>query len=517
MNRLFVKICTILISILLLISMTACSSPSFNAKNSLDKKEPHYSKVQPIKNHYISNSLFEPHVESAINDFIGAFGKHSILNRNAYAVSNLDDTLVINDITKQCQAYQVDSMSFAISPDQIREVLSIGIDPSIEDFDLWLDDIDYAYYELWDIFGPFDAKGISRHIEEELHENDLWVEFAAKMRGLLDLVEEKLGNEKARDWLLHLTYGMTPDEVYDLYKHACDMYQTSETEIVTLFSPEDIESQVGPIEVDIKYGASVPEDIKKMLELYKDNKIDIWICADTHIEGVRAALDSFGISENISGIIGFTPKIKDGRYSLDYDYENGLAYKKEGEIFKKYFDQPFKAYCYGKGKTESIKNALIPLYGVGPFAGLMASTADFNFCTEFSSLKMVICFNQGRGTVTEAGPLMGIISLYQEEAFGYNLLRAIKAKDTLYLLQGRDETGKRELIPAHGSLNCGRELVVINDDPAYAALSLSVFALRNTIKDTLHNCALIHRDDEPRNTLGYNCGFLDSYDGYHSL
>lgn len=516
MKRLFIACCNVLMSIILLLVMYGCSSHSSDKKSPSGGNASVSASVQSLKKPYLSDSSFEPHTESAINDFISAFGKHSILNKNAYVVTNLDDTLVINDITRQCQAFQADTMAYAFTPDTIREVLSKNIDPDIHDFNLWFDDIENAYRELWDTFGPFDAKGLDDETQEELHEDAQWIEFAVKMRGLLDHIEDKLGSRAARDWMLHLAYDMTPQETYDLFKRACEKYQNRDTEVVSVTSPEEIDSQLGVREVSIKYGASIPSDMKKMIDLFADNNIDIWICADSHIEGVHAAIDSFGLHDYIAGFMGLTPQIKDGRYALDYDYENGFAYKKDGNTFNKYTSHLPRSYCYGKGKTESISNVLIPLYGIGPLAGMMTSTADFNFCTEFSSLQMVMCFNMGRGTVTEAGPIMGIISLYQEEAYNYNLARAMKAKDTLYLFQGRDETGKRELIPSHASLNCDRELLVVNDDPGYAALSLSVFALRNNIKDTLYNCAIFHKVDDPRNTLGYDYGFLDRYEGYHS-
>ena len=77
----------------------------------------------------------------------------------------------------------------------------------------------------------------------------------------------------------------------------------------------------------------------------------------------------------------------------------------------------------------------------------MDSSGDFNFCTEFDSLKFVICYNRANRKITEGAGLIAVLAVYQKDTLGYNLKKANAAGDTYYVLQGRDENGLRTMRP----------------------------------------------------------------------
>ena len=78
---------------------------------------------------YLSGTSYAPATEAAINDFIAAYGKDSPdWNGNAYVVCDFDNITAIFDIAEQCNAYQLQTMSFALDPAGLRAALAVGID-----------------------------------------------------------------------------------------------------------------------------------------------------------------------------------------------------------------------------------------------------------------------------------------------------------------------------------------------------------------------------------------------------
>ena len=165
------------------------------------------------------------------------------------------------------------------------------------------------------------------------------------------------------------------------------------------------------------------------------------------------------------------------------------------------------------GKVTAIDNVLRPKYGgKGPMAGFMDSSGDFNFCTEYSSLKMVVCFNRANRKVTDGGGLVAEVAMYERDVLGYDLKSANAVGETLYLLQGRDENGIRTFRPSNATIRYGNavEQLFANDDN-YAQLEYMKQS-EMSVKEIFDKFALKTAVGE----LGFAYGFLDSYSGYHS-
>jgi hypothetical protein len=151
-------------------------------------------------------------------------------------------------------------------------------------------------------------------------------------------------------------------------------------------------------------------------------------------------------------------------------------------------------------------------YNKGPIAAFMDATGDFNLATEFSNLKLVVCFNSAKKPITEGGGFISTLAIYQKEALKYTLKKANKNNDTLYVLQGRDENKKRVLINSNSSVvfNCKAYRLFADNDS---------YKLLNILIENSYNCKqiidtyCIKGYDEKYN-ITY--GFLNQYDGYHS-
>ena len=278
-------------------------------------------------------------------------------------------------------------------------------------------------------------------------------------------------------------------------------------------SPSTLESKSGVCICSFLLGCSVTNSVKNMLKLYKENGIDVWICSASHVDGVRAAVDAFGISDSICGVIGMTQKVVNGKFIAMYDYVDGYPYENKGNGNWEKVNHPIKALPSREGKVEAISNSLVEMYGCGPLAGFMDASGDFNFCTEFSSLKMVICYNRANRKITEGAGLVAIAAMYQKDK-NMNLKKANDNNDTYYLLQGRDENGERSLRESNYTLQFGSNIEKLFANEENTVLFDYVKNNSLTLKEFFDRFAIY--TNEQNSVINITYGYLETYAGYHS-
>ena len=458
-------------------------------------------------------SGYSMNAQKAIKDFVKSYGKNSKgYNNDAYVVSDFDNTTSIFDITYQCSVYQIETMAFKLTPAEMRSVLSIYTEND-ETSQKYINDIVSAYTELVNTFGEFTPHGVSDNNLDELHSNLYYKEFSTKLKSFYLYVEGIIDDPSACAWILYWYTNMSENEVYELFKRSCLKYQYEDTKEVTWTSPSEIDSEMGIVSCSFLMGCSVTSSAKNMLKYYKDNGIDVWICSASHVDGVRAAVDAFGLSDVITGVIGMTQKVVDGKLVSEYDYENGYPYVNNNGSWTK-ADKPIKALPSRDGKVKAISNFLVPRYNKGPLAGFMDASGDFNFCTEFESMKLVICYNRADRKITEGAGLVAIAAMYQKDN-NIDLSKANKNGDTLYILQGRDENGRRSLRESEYTLkyDAKDEKLLAND----SNVTLLNYVKENklSLKNFFDTFALETSKDD--SLIGIAHGYLGSYAGYHNI
>ena len=204
-----------------------------------------------------------------------------------------------------------------------------------------------------------------------------------------------------------------------------------------------------------------------------------------------------------------------GRYITQYDAETGCGYYADKNGAWTQMTRPTKAQTQGVGKVTAVVNAIAPEYGNrGPIAGFMDSTGDFNFCTEFKTLKLVVCFNRANRKVTDGGGLIAEVAMYEKDTLGYDLAKANAAGDTLYVLQGRDENGKRAFRNSNGTLLLGKTEETLFKGSENEIQLQRMIDESMTVKDILNTFAVKQKAGE--NGFDFNTGFLTEYAGYHS-
>lgn len=460
-----------------------------------------------------SGSRWAPDVGKAIDDFIAANA-----GKGKYVVFDFDNTTCIFDIEETGRFHQLSTMSFAMTPGKMEEVLSTGLENWDEGkYADWITDIVSAYGHLWDRYGPFTPDGIDDSMMERVHADAYWQEFATKLAMMYSHVAAYESSSAYLVWYLHWFHGMHPRQMYSLMRRSHAYFSSIPTESRTWTSPEGVESRLGRVVLEWKAGLSVTDDVRELWRRLHEADIDIWVCSASGMDHVTAAVDEFGLHEYCTGVMAMTMnRAEDGTYECGYGYDESYAMvaipgggwirdvRMTGSI------------TFDSGKVRSIENVLVPRYGCGPSAGFGDSTGDFNFLTEFSSLQIVVCFNRGDRRVTDGGGLIAEVALYEAGVLGYDYSKAVSAGDTLYLLQGRDENGYRMLVPDSRSLRHGeREPGLLADGDNYS--QLEYFTMNGlSVRQIFDRFSIRTSADDGGNTLGFEYGFLDSYAGYHS-
>jgi hypothetical protein len=334
---------------------------------------------------------------------------------------------------------------------------------------------------------------------------------------------------------------MTEDEVYDLAKASHSFYKTVESEYKVWKTPDSTagtKSKIGAIGgrkdgvfsasgYEWTYGTQVSDNIKELWAALNNNGIDVWVCSASATDPIRAAIDVWDMHKDVKGLMAMTNKLEDGKYINAYDWDGGYAWfaKEDGKWEKDTVKQ--KTQTQGKGKVIAVQNVLYPKYGnVGPIAGFMDSTGDYNFCTEFKTLQVVCCFNRASRKVTDGGGVIGELAVYQADTLGMDY--ASRGKDTLYVLQGREENGLRGFRPERATRRLGKteaQKLVFRDETNQKQLDYMI-ANNMTTQEVVDQFAIATAADDPNNKLGFKYGFVtgqynekfkaNDFDGYHS-
>lgn len=437
-----------------------------------------------------------------VRDGLNSFMDECAGMENAYAVFDFDNTSSIFDVEEQLAIYQLETMSFALDPEHLEGVLATGLDDAPTECGDWISDITSAYTKLYSEYGPFTPNGLDESIIEKVHSDPQWMEFATKMRALYDKVGEWASIDNSYNWILYWFCGMTESQVYDIAYASHKKYSEVNTSVETWTSPAGLESAVGQVSVSWTKGVQVSENIRELWKCLDENGIDVWICSASGIDQIRAAIDAFGLADYCTGVLAMTiSRDAAGLYTNSYNYTSGYSAVPSSDGWAK-GHLATGAQTAGPGKVTSIMNAIAPLYdGSTPLAGFMDSTGDFNFCTEFSSLRAVVCFNRANRKITDGGGLIAEVAMYEKETLGYDYATARMAGNTLYLLQGRDENGLRSFRSSNKTLRYGsiEEKLFANQD--------NEAQLAEMIHDKLSVGQALNR---------YSVNFLTDYPGYHS-
>lgn len=132
------------------------------------------------------------------------------------------------------------------------------------------------------------------------------------------------------------------------------------------------------------------------------------------------------------------------------------------------------------------------------------------------AVALVICYNRADRKITEGAGIVSAVAAYQQETLKYDLATAAAAGDTYYLLQGRDENGKRTLRPSCETVKLGQTEPRLFANTDNEALLTYLKDHELTTAEAFNTFAVHREADDPANVLGIAHGHLAKYDGYHT-
>lgn len=456
----------------------------------------------------LKHADWAPDVRSALNDFIRTYGNGP---QKEYVVFDFDNTTAIFDISEQLMIYQLETMSFGLTPQEFVEAVVEPEADAPQPVREKVAELAADYEALYERFGPFTPAGLSEDAMQGVRESDLWKSFAIEMDHMYDFLQDFMTADEAYLWVLGWFSGMTEEELYDLARRSHTEYSRVETRRRSWTLGERTHSWID--------GVAVTDNLRELWKALNDNGIDVWVCSASPVMPVLAAVDAFGLHDMCRGVVAMTMSIDStGRFGSTYDYETGYGFHAIPGGGWERGTLPTRTQTMSQGKVTSIVNSIAPEYsGRGPLAGFMDSTGDFCFCTEFSSLKLALCFNRADRKVTDGGALIAETAVYERDVLGYDLKKAAAAGDVLYLLQGRDENGLRSLRPSNLTIRFGETVQKLFRGAENEA-QLEYFKQNNlTVKEILERFCIETEAEDASNPLGFKYGFLSDYPGYRSL
>ncbi|MFV0517573.1 MAG: hypothetical protein ACK5MV_09260 [Aminipila sp.] len=451
---------------------------------------------------YLELDGWDKTVKQGINDMFDMYGKNSENynpDNKPYAVFDFDNTISVLDIEEALAIYQLEHLRFAISPDEMEEVLLTGLpkdkltsslgedykSAAGEDLNITTvaKDAAAAYKKLYSAGYVAPDNSLEDKMGEWLLTDD-WKEFASKMRWMYDAIGDNMDVSVSYPWITYWFTGMTPEQVSLLatesHKYFLSEADAGKWEKREFVGPENYKSGAGPLSISYKYPVGITPELKELVAALDQNGIDVWICSASFIDVIEAAAlqpDLFGI-EGVDGVVAMENKVVDGVYDNAYNYDA-------------------HPQTQGLGKSETIQQVIMPKYdGNGPIFTAMDSQGDFNFCTEFKDTSVSLILNRQRSD--DAG-ILSAVAVYQREK-GIDLKAAQDLGDTLYLLQGRDEN-KGILLPQAECINLGKTDALLLSDDAQEWYGYLIDGKYKTVKDLINDCVNLS-------------GKLDIYDGY---
>lgn len=455
----------------------------------------------------VSHPDWAPDVKKALNDFIRQEGRKA---ENKYVVFDFDNTCSIFDVSVQLMSYQLEKMCFALDPEEFSKMAKTGMEGYPEALHEALECLVSEYSDLYSRYGPFTVEGVDAETEARLAEDPVWVDFASDMGCMYKRLQEYMTADDAYLWTMGWFAGMTGDDVYDMAYRSHEKYSAVQTVSRSWTGTRGTYSWID--------GIAVTDNIRELWKALDESGFDVWVCSASEVGPVMAAVDFFGLHDYCKGVLAMTmARDSSGKYLPEYDYTDGRGFLATGDGGWIRDSIPTRTRPMGPGKVTAVRNCLVPKYGgKGPLAGFMDSTGDFNFCTEFSSMRLVVCFNRASRKVTDGGGLIAEVAVYERETLKYNLRKAGRRSDIYYVLQGRDENGLRSLRPYQTTLRLGETgPKLFAGDENFESLE---YFKRNmmTVKDIIETFSVKTDVSDPSNPLGFTYGFLDSCDGYRS-
>ncbi|WP_343586594.1 HAD family hydrolase [Herbaspirillum sp.] len=351
--------------------------------------------------------------------------------KRPYAVFDWDNTSIMNDCEEALLMYQINTLSFKLTPAEFAAIIRQNVPPgpfskdfknaagNVVDLDSICADLDADYAFL---HANYKGMAGSKPLEEITATTE-FQDFRAKLYYLYEAVNDTHGVNVGYPWVIYFFANMSVAEVSALAEASNDAALGASLTKVKYTSPADRPGKAGVVSVSHFHGIRLCTEIGTMMDALRSNGIDVYVCT--------ASL------EDVVAVFATHPK-----YGYNVPRENiiGLRLERNGERYRNAYlkDWPL---TWGPGKTVAIKKELVAKKGYGPLFVAGDSDGDYDMLRDFSETQYGLIVNRMKnGKIGELSKLAA------------DQMASVKPR---FLLQGRQESTGNWL-PVETSIKYGK-------------------------------------------------------------
>jgi hypothetical protein len=350
-----------------------------------------------------------------------------------YAVFDWDNTSIMNDCEEALLMYQINTLSFKLTPAEFGAIIRQNVPPGpfkadfrnaagdIVDLESICSDLDADYAFLHANFKGF---GGSKTLEE-ISATVQFLDFRAKLYYLYEAVNDTHGVHIGYPWVIYFFANMSVAEVMALAEASNDAALGAALTKTKYTSPAALPGKAGVVGVSHFHGIRLCTEIGSLMDTFRANGIDVYV--------------STASLEDVVAVFATQPK-----YGYNVPRRNvlGLRLERNGEIYKNAYLSGWPLN-WGPGKTEVIKRELSGKKGYGPIFVAGDSDGDYDMLRDFPDTKLGMIVNRMKN---------GKIGDLSKSA-----AEKLLVAQPRFVLQGRQESTGNWL-PAETSLKYGKSV-----------------------------------------------------------
>ncbi|ACL62605.1 HAD family hydrolase [Methylobacterium nodulans] len=367
----------------------------------------------------LDRAKWAPRNHAAVSRLIAEHGNTSPNynpGRRPYAVFDWDNTSIMNDCQEALLMYQINTLSFKLTPAEFAEIIRQNVPPgkfsddyknaagTTVDLDAICADLDADYMWLHGAYKGLSGSQPLADIVKTAHFED----FRAKLYFLYEAVNDTHGVDIGYPWVIYLLTNMTVPDVSRLAEASNDAALGAALVRTKYTSPVDRAGRAGVVSVSHFHGIRLCTEVGGLMDTLQRNGIDVYV-STASLEDVVAVFATF-------------PKYG---YNIQRSHVLGLRLEQEGDVFKNAYRKGWPLN-WGPGKTAVIKRELVSKKGYGPILVAGDSDGDYDMLRDFADTRVGLIVNRmKKGKIGELSKAAA---------------DTLHAEAPRFLLQGRQET-----------------------------------------------------------------------------
>lgn len=382
----------------------------------------------------LDRAKWAPRNRALVTELIAAHGSSASgykTARRPYAVFDWDNTSIMNDCEEALFMYQINTLSFKLTPVEFSAIIRQNVPPGpfaadyknaaggVVDLESICSDLDADYAFL---YGAYRGLGGSKTLEE-VSTTLQFQDFRAKLYYLYEAVNDTHGVNVGYPWVIYFFTNMTVAEVSLLAEASNDTALGAALTRVKYTSPAALAGKAGVVGVTHFHGIRLCTEIGGLMDTLRANGIDVYV-STASLEDVVAV---------------FAANAKYG-YNVPRENVLGLRLEQDGQVYRNAYrkDWPLN---WGPGKSEVIKRELVARKGYGPIFVAGDSDGDYDMLRDFPDTVLGLIVNRmKKGKIGELSSQAAARLLVSEPRF---------------VLQGRQESTGNWL-PVETSIKYGK-------------------------------------------------------------